>query len=127
MRYLKEFWRIICFHYSLNRFVFDAVLLLIVCGVLNYYVFHQNATDQKETIIYSYIFFYSIKLIECLMEPKLLYWKVKKQIKNLLDQKSPNDWRIKSFEFDCKGMYSWDVEKINKLKVQNEKGITASV
>lgn len=120
MKYLKEFWRIICFYYSLNRFIFDAVLLLIVAGILNYYVFHQNATDQKEAIIYSYIFFYLIKLIECLMEPKLLYWKCKKQIKKILNQKLPNDWKVKSFEFDCEGMYFWDVEKINQLKIGNK-------
>jgi hypothetical protein len=37
-------------------------------------------------------------------------------MKKLLNQKLPDGRQIKSFEFDCKGMYSWDVEKINKLK-----------
>lgn len=120
MKYLKEFWRIICIHYSLNRFIIDAITLLIIAGVLNGLIWHQNAVEQRETIIYSYVLFYSVKLIDCLLKPKFLYWSVKKQIKNLLDQKLPNDWKVKSFEFDCKQMYSWDVEKINQLKIGNK-------
>jgi len=101
-------------------------MLLIIAGILNGLIWHQNAVEQKETIIYSYILFYSVKVIDCLMKPKFLYWSVKKQTKNLLNQKFSNDWKVKSFEFYCEEMYIWDVEKINKLKVINEKSISPS-
>lgn len=118
MRYLKEFWRVICLHYSFfsGKFLIDAVLLLIVYAVLNSLFWHQSIDDQKVTLVYMYIFFYPLKIMEILIRPKFLYWSIKRQMKKLLNQKLPDDWQIKSFALDSKGMYSWDVEKINKLK-----------
>ena len=116
MRYLKEFWRIISLHYSPERALFDGATLLIVYAIINSLFWHQSIDDQRSTLIYMYIFFYSMKMLDILIEPKFLYWNIKSQIKNLLAQKLPDDWRIKSIKFDCQGMYFWDVEKINKLK-----------
>jgi len=113
MKCLKEFWRIICLYYSPEKALFDGATLLIVYAILNSLIWHQSVDIQRMTLIYMYVFFYPMKIIDILIKPKFLYWSIR-------NQSLPNDWQVKNLQFDCKEMYSWDVEKINKLRKTDE-------
>lgn len=95
-----------------SKLIINLCIYVLVTCVLQIFVFNNSILDCMIIILFCLL----VDVIGALIAPKLLFYKVRKQTKKLLDQKLPNDWRIKSFEFDCKGMYSWDVEKINKLK-----------
>ena len=122
MKYLKEYWRIIKSYLPFSKLVINLCAYVLVTYILQTFVFNNSILDCMIIILFCLL----VDVIGALVAPKLLFYKVRKQTRKLLDQKLPNNWRVKSFEFDCEGMYFWDVEKINKLKVQNEKSIPTS-
>ena len=87
-------------------------IYVLVTFVLQTFVFNNSILDCMIIILACLL----IDVIGALVAPKLLFLKVKKQTKKLLDQKLPNYYQIKKFEFNCEGMYFWDVEKINRLR-----------
>lgn len=122
MKYLKEFWRIIKSYLPFSKLVINLCIYVLVTFVLQTVVFNNSILDCMIIILFCLL----VDVIGALLSPVVLFYKVRRQTKKLLSQKLPNNFQLKSFEFDCEGMYFWDVEKINKLKVQNEKSISPS-
>ena len=116
MKYLKEYWRIIKLYYPAIKFLRKLSIYLMATSIISIFVLKLSNQDMINNVLISTIICLLLDVAACLTAAKLLFYKVKKQTRKLLDQKLPNDWRVKSFEFDCEGMFSWDVEKINKLK-----------
>lgn len=121
MKYLKEYWRIIKIYYPALKFLRKFSIYLAVTSIISTLILNLSALDAIQNIVLSTLACLLLDVIAALFSPIVLFYKVRKQTKKLLNQKLPNN-----FKFDYEGMYFWDVEKINKLKVQNEKSIPTS-